>query len=150
MRNVIYEYAVVQDEPIRFTIEKAGAARQPDLSRVNRQIRSECLPILYGQNKFAIADAYTFLRQLTMENRMVVRYLYLDLPWCNINDAEDCLKTAAELLENKTFGGVTRSVKTALVVGKLDREEVRVDLQEISQYEEVELYRIEKKKEGAF
>lgn len=149
IRNIIYEYAVVQDKPIRFTYDKGRAARQPYLARVNRQIRWECLPIFYGQNIFATPEIYTFLQALTPENRKSVQNLYVDWRWRRVENAEATLQNAIKCLKYESYEGITRRIKTSLRVGRSEKE-VWVDLQELLQYEQVDRLTIEKRKETQY
>ncbi|KAK5714263.1 hypothetical protein LTR17_017269 [Elasticomyces elasticus] len=62
LRNQIFALAVVEPEPQHlFRLESAAdglkaSFQQPALARVNRQIRSETLPIFYGQNVFRLDE----------------------------------------------------------------------------------------------
>ncbi|KAK5721871.1 hypothetical protein LTR15_006464 [Elasticomyces elasticus] len=64
LRNQIFALAVVDTVPLwLFWLEVIGPyikakATQPALSYVNRQIRSEALPIFYGQNVFRIYEDF--------------------------------------------------------------------------------------------
>ncbi|KAK5121490.1 hypothetical protein LTR85_005323 [Meristemomyces frigidus] len=57
LRNLIYAFAVVQDEPIPIPTE-APYIQEPALLATNRQVRAECLPIYYGSNTFAADSPY--------------------------------------------------------------------------------------------
>ncbi|POS78334.1 hypothetical protein DHEL01_v203264 [Diaporthe helianthi] len=52
IRNKIYQYSLVE-RPSRAALRIKGLA-QPPLTRTNRQVRSEALPIYYGNNRFEI------------------------------------------------------------------------------------------------
>ncbi|KAK4893562.1 hypothetical protein LTR27_008029 [Elasticomyces elasticus] len=62
LRNQIFALAVVEPEPQHlFLLDSASGGlrasfQQPALARVNRQIRSETLPIFYGQNVFRLDE----------------------------------------------------------------------------------------------
>lgn len=68
LRNRIYHLALVEDEPIEVTdnfgliLKPYAPSHQPALTRTSRQIRSETLPIYYGENAFLMgageADIY--------------------------------------------------------------------------------------------
>lgn len=50
IRNKIYRYALVEDS----SADRIKGLAQPPLTRTNKQIRSEALPIYYGQNRFRL------------------------------------------------------------------------------------------------
>ncbi|KJY00230.1 hypothetical protein TI39_contig339g00018 [Zymoseptoria brevis] len=57
LRNRVYEYCVVSDEPLRLPSEDClhydqRPAIQPAISMTSQQVRAEVLPIFYEQNKF--------------------------------------------------------------------------------------------------
>ncbi|TKA24636.1 hypothetical protein B0A50_06396 [Salinomyces thailandicus] len=50
LRNIIYFYALVSDEPL--TIPKSGKLEKPALLHASREIAAEASPIYYSQNSF--------------------------------------------------------------------------------------------------
>lgn len=55
VRNRIYRYAVVRDEPHNLTpIEDEVQVVDPALAMVNKSIRAEVLPVFYGCNSFMV------------------------------------------------------------------------------------------------
>ena len=54
LKNTIYQTILVDRYEIQIKVEEAwNSAKQPPLTRVSRQIRSETLPIFYGSNRFS-------------------------------------------------------------------------------------------------
>lgn len=55
IRNKIYRYLLVEDP----STGRIRSLAQPPLTRTNKQVRSEALPIYYGENKFLLRSSRT-------------------------------------------------------------------------------------------
>ena len=78
LRNAIYVYAVVEDDPIPLRKWRDKCCIEPALLASNRQVRTECLPIFYGQNTFETnySDRIGgFLAALSAEQMTMIRRL---------------------------------------------------------------------------
>ncbi|CAK4030385.1 Hypothetical predicted protein [Lecanosticta acicola] len=58
LRNEVYRLSLIGDTPIPIRF-KAPCVPQPSLSMANKQIRTECLSIFYGENVFWTTQAFT-------------------------------------------------------------------------------------------
>ncbi|KAK5721887.1 hypothetical protein LTR15_006480 [Elasticomyces elasticus] len=60
LRTQIWELVLITPQPLNVgqsSPTPRTILQQPALTRVNRQIREECLPIFYGQNTFLVEDS---------------------------------------------------------------------------------------------
>lgn len=88
LRNEIYHYTLVQDDPILlpYAYEKAPFL-EPNLLHTSAWIRAEAAPIFYGSNTFEAPSppsAHEFLCKQSAENIAMIKHfrpIDLVLPW---------------------------------------------------------------------
>ncbi|KAK4494631.1 hypothetical protein PRZ48_013987 [Zasmidium cellare] len=102
LRNKIYDYVVVMG-----IIGRQGKIKEPGITLTNRQLRSECLPMFYGANKFAFTcfgHAGNFLEKLDDKRRSMLKLVAID----GVHDDEKAwMRIAEKALRwlNKRYGG---------------------------------------------
>lgn len=85
LRNQIYHFALVEDEPVRVSDPRLHRRREPSLLSVCRQIRDESTEIYYGANNFAADDTYhckSFLTAIGAQKAAMLRTVHL---WSNLS-----------------------------------------------------------------
>jgi len=112
LRNAIYVYAVVENGPVPLRMRLNNYCIEPALLATNRQIRSECLPVIYGQNTLESGYSHRtrkFLTALSADKLKMIRQLQA---W----DVEGL----AHMTQDQRFSEQTRAAFVAGIKNDMD------------------------------
>lgn len=78
LRNRIYEFALIKDDPIEVVLWRpCSNGAPPALTQTSRQIRSESLPIFYGLNTFRLDAEDWFNRAIAKDTASTLSNIQL-------------------------------------------------------------------------
>lgn len=149
LRNNIWEYALSDPEPIRLTwsmVSGLSRVKQPALTAVSRQVRTESLAIFYHSNVFQairFSSITEFLRSLDQKQVKHLHHLRYDCTFRYLTDIEPTLKNMETDLKTMGFRGTLKAKISFSGMKRWDAQtSIWVALQDLKGYWQAENPRI--------